>query len=237
MKNRLQKPFFIGNCLLFICAVICLVFYDLYGGLRLKGVTSSWFVMLGWLNLIYARKMKLKMSRFLLFMELGLFFDMCADILLGVQFLVGVLFFAAGHVFYLIAFYSLEKFRWRDVFLILPIAAVSIFAAIGTPYIQIRDSFTENLLIGYAVIISCMLGKAISNVSAERNIFRIMILIGSVMFWFSDLMLAIDMFGEDSRLTWALCSYTYWPAQNILAFSLYYYINEQRKPDGGRSTD
>ena len=34
------------------------------------------------------------------------------------------------------------------------------------------------------------------------------------------MMLAIDMFGHPSRLTWILCSYSYWPAQNILAHSL-----------------
>lgn len=229
MTNRVQKKFCIGNCFLLVCAMVCLVCYDIYGGLRLKGVTSSWFVLLGWLNLAYSRKMKVKMSRFLFFMELGLFFGMCADVLLGIQFYVGVLFFAAGHVLYLIAFYSLEKCKWRDVFIILPIAAVSIFAAIGTPYIRIRDPFLKKLLIGYAVIISCMLGKAISNLSLDRKVFRIIILIGSVLFWFSDLMLAIDMFGNATRLTWALCSYTYWPGQSMLAFSLYHFITEQSR--------
>lgn len=47
------------------------------------------------------------------------------------------------------------------------------------------------------------------------------------MFWFSDLMLAIDMFGKSSRLVWILCSYSYWPAQNLLAHALYHFVNEQ----------
>lgn len=98
---------------------------------------------------------------------------------------------------------------------------------VGTPYIQIEDPFIKKLLLGYAVIITCMLGKAVSNFTLDKSISRKLILLGSAMFWFSDLMLAIDMFGEASRLTWVLCSYTYWPAQNILAFSLFHYVNEQ----------
>ena len=50
---------------------------------------------------------------------------------------------------------------------------------------------------------------------------------GSVLFWFSDLMLLIDMFGTPSRMTWILCSYSYWPAQNLLAHALYHAKAEQ----------
>ena len=31
-----------------------------------------------------------------------------------------------------------------------------------------------------------------------------------------------QMFGQSSRLTWILCSYCYWPAQNILAHALFH---------------
>ena len=227
MSEKILRNFYRGNFILLICAMVCLICYDIFGGLWLKGMTSTWFVMLGTLNLAYARKMNLKISGFLIFIELGLCFGMCADVLLGVQFIVGILFFALGHVFYLIAFYTLEKFQWKDVCIILPIAAVSLFLVTSTPYIQIEDQLIKKLLLGYAVIIACMLGKAISNFSEEKNIYRGLILLGSAMFWFSDVMLAIDMFGEASRITWVLCSYTYWPAQNILALSLFYFVNQK----------
>lgn len=95
-----------------------------------------------------------------------------------------------------------------------------------------RGSFVELMtyyLVGYAVIIACMLGKAISNLFAKKSISRKLILLGCAMFWFSDLMLAIDMFGEGSRLTWILCYYNYWLAQSILAFSLFHFVNESKK--------
>lgn len=209
--------------------MLCLICYDIFGGLWLKGVTSIWFVFLGCVNVLYERKMKEKNSRFVLIIEAGLFLGMCADVLLGVQFIFGILFFALGHVLYLIAFFMLEKPIRKDLLIILPIAVVSLFIVTGTPYIQIEDPFIKKLLLGYAVIIACMLGKAISNFNKGKQTYRKLILLGSILFWFSDVMLAIDMFGEASRMTWVLCSYTYWPAQNILAHALFHYVNENTK--------
>lgn len=234
MTEKFQKTFFRGNLLFLVCAMVCLVCYDIYGGLWLKGLTSAWFVALGCFNLIYSRKGLGKISRFLVLTELGLFFGMCADVLLGVQFIAGILSFAFGHVLYLTAFYTLEKFRRKDLYFIAPLAVLSLFIVTGTPYIQISDPLLKKLLMGYAVIIAGMLGKAISNFHEKRTVSRMLLLVGSAMFWFSDIMLAIDMFGTASRLTWILCSYTYWPAQNILAFSLFHHINEQEnRPDAG----
>ena len=74
----------------------------------------------------------------------------------------------------------------------------------------------------YALIISAMVGKSVSNLLTQPDTFRWLLTIGSILFWFSDLMLLIDMFGTPSRMTWILCSYTYWPGQNILAHALYH---------------
>ena len=148
------------------------------------------------------------------------------DVLLGVNFILGIVFFALGHLLYLMAFCRLEKLCLRDVIIIVPIAAASLFVVVGTPYITISDPVLRKMLLGYAVVIACMLGKAISNFVAEKTLCRLLIALGSVMFWFSDIMLAIDMFGTPGRLVWILCSYTYWPAQLILAFSLYHYTND-----------
>lgn len=226
MKEKNKKYFFITNIILFVCAIICLIFYDIFGSLWLKGFTSSWFVILGLVNLIYAKKMKTEHFRFLLLIETGLIFGMCADILLGVWFIGGILSFALGHIMYVIAFYTLEKFSKKDVLFILPIAVISMYIVAGTPYIQIDDPLLKKLLLGYAVIIACMLGKAISNVFENKSLSRKLMLIGCTMFWFSDIVLAFDMFGESSRLTWILCSYVYWPAQCILAFSLFHFVND-----------
>lgn len=227
--KEMKKSFYRGNIILLLCAIMCLICYDIFGGLWLKGFTSTWFVMLGLVNLTYAKKIGVKLDGFLVLIELGLICGMCADVLLGVFFILGIIFFALGHVFYLIAFCKLEKLQKRDITIVFPIAVISLLVVVGTPFIQVKDSVIEKLLLGYAVIIACMVGKAISNICERKTVFRWLVLLGSVMFWFSDLVLAIDMFGQSSRLTWILCSYVYWPAQNILAFSLFHYINECRE--------
>lgn len=205
-----------------VCAFVCLVCYDIFGGLWLKGVTSGWFVVLGGINLWAVRKAPWKQLLFFVLMEAGLICGMCADVLLSVTFFAGIGAFALGHILYLAAFYTLEKSSLRELWLILPLSLVSIFIVIGTPWITVEDPVLRKLLLGYAVIISVMLGKAISNLIRKPSPCRWLLAIGSVMFWFSDIMLAVDMFGQPSRLTWILCSYCYWPAQNILAHSLFH---------------
>ena len=219
MRNLRLKQ---GNIALLVCALICLLCYDHYRGLWLKGVTSSWFVLLGGVNLWAVRKLPWKQLRFFALMEAGLFCGMWADVLLGVAFFAGIGVFALGHILYLAAFYSLEKPSCRDLWIILPLSLISMFAVVGTPWITVEDPILEKLLLGYAVIIAAMLGKAISNLTQNPTPYRWLLAIGSALFWFSDLILAIDMFGQSSRLTWILCSYTYWPAQNILAHGLFH---------------
>ena len=221
----------IGNILLMIGAMVCLVCYDVFGGLWLKGVTSLWFVILGGVNIWAARKLPRRERRFFLLIGAGLFFGMCADVLLGPVFFAGIGAFALGHVLYLCAFYALEKPRRQDLWFFLPLAAVSMFVVAGTPWITIEDALLKKLLLGYAVIIAAMVGKALSNLLARPGRARALMALGSVMFWFSDLVLAVDMFGQSSRLTWILCSYVYWPAQSILAHSLYHRLREAQKEE------
>ena len=212
------------NILLLICAALCLVCYDIFGSLWLKGVTSGWFVLLGCVNLVAARNLAGKQLRFGVLIVAGLFCGMCADVLLGVTFLAGVGVFALGHVLYFIAFCTLEKFCLRDLKTMLPIALLSIFLVTETPWISVNDPLLQKLVPVYAVIIAMMLGKAVSNLIRCPSLFRWLLSVGSFLFWFSDLMLAVDMFGQSSRLTWILCSYAYWPAQDILAHALYHAV-------------
>ena len=221
-NNRLIR----ANVALMICAMACLVCYDIFGGLWLKGVTSSWFVMLGGVNLWAARKLEWKHLRFFVMMAIGLLCDLAADVLLGINFMVGVGVFALGHVFYVVGFFLLEKPGFRDLWFILPVMAISMFVVVGTPWITVEDPFMRKMLLGYAVIISLMLGKAFSNLSRRPGTFRWLIAIGGFMFWFSDIVLTVDMFGQSSRLTWILCSYSYWPAQTLLAHCLFHRLKE-----------
>ena len=223
MKNHCLKRV---NVALLVCAMACLVCYDIFGGLWLKGVTSGWFVLLGIVNLWAARKLPWKQLRFFVLVEAGLICDLCADVLLGISFPVGVTVFALGHVVYFIAFCQLEKLQLRDLWFMLPLMAFSMFVVAGTPWVTVEDPALQALLLVYAVIISVMLGKALSNLVRQPSAFRWLVAVGTTLFWFSDIILAVDMFGQSSRLTWILCSYAYWPAQSILAHSLFLKLKE-----------
>ena len=69
------------------------------------------------------------------------------------------------------------------------------------------------------------LGDRISNLRKENNHTNKIITIGSILFFISDFMLMLDVFGGIS-VTGYFCLATYYPAQFILAFSIFAYANE-----------
>lgn len=236
MINPVLKKFHTANVVLLICAMVCLVCYDMFRGVWLKGFTSFWFVLIGLVNLIFAKKTGINNEKPVCFIFAGLFLGMCADVLLALFFEAGIAAFALGHIMYLAAFYMLQKPGKADFVIAIPVIAVSVYVVIGTPFITIEDSFIRNFLIVYVVIISFMLSKAWSNFMAEKSVAILIIAISSTIFWFSDIMLGIDMFGTPSRLSWVLCSYSYWPAQNLIAYSMFHFVKEQQKQKIHRNT-
>ena len=222
----MKKKFYYFNIIIFICAIICLIYYDSHRSVWLKGITSAWFVFLGIINIIYAYNQKIKDKTYLYIIVLGLFLGMCADVALWYSLIFCILFFAAGHICYIIAFLKLEKFNKKDLYIIVPIAIISLFIVFVSGFIQINDPLIYILLIGYTFIISFMLGKVCTIYLKRKTISSCIALLGCTLFWFSDLMLAFDMFGNVSEIFGQLCVYTYWPAQNILATSLYHFVNE-----------
>ena len=223
------RSFRIANILLLFANLVCLVCYDIFGGLWLKGFTSFWFVPLGVTNLIFARVRGIADLGTLRWILAGLILGMLADVLLGLVFLLGVVSFALGHVCYLAAFFRLEKLCPRDLLCALPWTLAALFLCFCTPVITIEDPMMRKFLFVYGIILGAMVGKSTSNYLSSKTPFRLVLLIGSILFWFSDLMLGIDMFGRSSRLTWILCSYNYWPAQAITAHSLYHLVMEKAR--------
>lgn len=212
------------NIFLMIAAMGCLVYYDYQGGIFLKGFTSFWFALLGFVNLVYGWKSGCR--SFLLLLEIGLILSAAADVILWHHFVLGTGIFAVGHLFYFAAFCTAEKIRAGDLIPIGAAAMVSLFAALGTPFIRTEGVMTC-VLAGYAVVISCMLGKAIANILRAKTRSRWLMLVGGILFWFSDLMLAISIFGSGGKVTNFLCMYSYWPGQTILAHAMFHAASEE----------
>ena len=67
-----------------------------------------------------------------------------------------------------------------------------------------------------------MLGKAMANLICQVNAVNALISAGSLLFFFSDLMLVLNWFVRVGKWAGNACMGTYYPALCILAFSMYF---------------
>ena len=210
-----------------------IIYMFVNGGLLVKTLTSLGFVLLGILNLWYLFKNENnKYRKFAIFMLVGLVFAFGGDVMLEIVFELGAGLFAIGHVFYFIAYCTLIKFRWLDLIpafiIIIPVVLFIVFS----PLFDFGGMLMEMVVIIYAIIISFMVDKAISNLIQNRNYLNIIIMIGSFLFMFSDFMLLFSNFAKVSRVFGVLCLSTYYPGQIVLAIAILFasFINSIDNP-------
>lgn len=159
-------------------------------------------------------------------MMTGLMLCWVADIILNITFIPGALIFAIGHVFYFIAYCRLEKFQRSDL---IPSAIIFVLSASLVLFIPIFDfgiPLMQYIILLYALIISLMVGKAISNMRRTRAPLTKWIVVGSSLFFFSDLMLLLCYFAGAPQITDSLCLFTYYPGQYLLAHCIFKYSNK-----------
>jgi uncharacterized membrane protein YhhN len=87
------------------------------------------------------------------------------------------------------------------------------------PILHFSEGYMRIVCLVYALIISCMVGKAAGNFIRSRTLLTATLLAGCVLFFFSDLMLVFDWFAGGGRITGLLCMGTYYPAECLLAIS------------------
>ena len=218
--ENMKKTSLILNSIFLLAIIILDVFYIINGGILLKSVTSACFFALGVINLIFVLKMKTEKIKFSILLLVGLFFAMLGDILLEINFIVGAIFFAIGHIFYFISFCFLEKFRWIDLIYGIVIFVPSVLVITLYPHFDFGGLTMELLCVIYALVISLMVGKAIAVYVKDRAMYKLIILIGTILFFFSDLMLLFNVFSSVSEAFGVLCLATYYPAEFLLAFSI-----------------
>ena len=221
IKNFIQKDYFmIANLLMVLLIIIGDCLYMRTGTLLAKSLTSIAFVALGVINLVYLILNKHKDYHFPAIMLTGLVFAMLGDIILEVEFIVGAALFAIGHIFYFIAYCFLQKFKWTDLIYGVCILLPSILFITLAPIFNFGGILMEIVCVVYAIIISLMVGKSLANFIRERNWQNLIIMIGSILFFFSDLMLLLNVFASISSIVGTLCLATYYPAECLLAYSI-----------------
>lgn len=199
-----------------------------------KVFASLTFFIGGLVNLFYvvAHKSELKNNNsFKYIMIVGLFFAMLGDILLIDYFVIGAGLFAVGHIWFFVAYCTLEKIKLRDILYAITIFAFALAVELLIPIFD-YDGMTM-LVIIYAFVISIMLGKAISNYIGKRNsLAYFIIMLGSVLFFLSDLMLLFNVFGGVGIWADSLCLIFYYPAEYLLAISIFYASKDGAVQDG-----
>lgn len=220
MKERRKAVFTALNILLLLAGGILTLRYASIGGIERKAAASIGFTVLGFVNTVYALVFAPGERAFCAAMFLGLFFGMLGDILLGVNFFLGVGAFVLGHLMYFAAFAVRMRLQGKDM---LCAAALFVFAALylQLPVFRFADAAMEAACIAYGAIISCMLGKALANWRREKGPVNAVLAIGSALFYFSDMMLACGMFGNSAKVFDYLCLSTYYPGQLVLAAAVY----------------
>ncbi|GEM_PF-177381 len=224
MTNKIKFAM-LGNIVFAALIVVAAVLYMVIDCSQyvFKPIASSLFVFCGVFNLVFVFCV-LEIRRnvpFIVSMMMGLVFACLGDILLIDHFVIGAALFAIGHIFFFVSFVCLTGFKLRDFLIGLAIFAVVLCLVLFAPFFDFGNM--KILVIAYAFVISFMLGKAVGNVFfAENRQVHLLIMLGALLFFVSDFMLMIYLFGGKFIVFDILCLATYYPAEFLLAFSIFY---------------
>ena len=219
----MNKNFVVANVIMLILILIFDVLYMFGGGVIIKSIASIMFVTSGVINLIHCTKNKTNL-KFPIWMIIALTCAMLGDILLVINFYLGTAVFATGHIFYFVSYCMLSKINRKDLICGISIFTFALCIILFVPFLDFGSNFMKGVCCAYAFIISFMVGKAISNLLSEKNNTNKIIVIGSILFFISDFMLMLDVFGNIQAASY-LCLGTYYPAQFLLGFSVLIYGN------------
>lgn len=215
-KNIIRINFFLA-----ICTVIGGLCYDTIShNLITKACSSFGFFLLGLINLVYGFREQFAYRSFSVIMVIGLFTGMVADIILEINFMLGALVFALGHIFFIIAYSRILPFHIKDcipgLFLFAIVAALVVFL----PIFDFGGITMQIVCVVYAAIIGIMCGKALSNYNRLQGSLTKALMIGSFLFLLSDVALLFSNFAQVPDIIGSVCVNSYYPAQVVLAHAL-----------------
>ncbi len=230
MEQNVKKR----NIMIFniVMALVIFVFDLIYlniGKLVMKGITSGLFFVLGLANFIFGIKNKNTNFKFSLFLLLGLLFAMLGDIVLNINFVAGAVLFGIGHILFFASYCWLNGLKWIDLVCGIVIFVPAMLFIVLSPLFSFEQPLMEVVCIVYAFVISFMLGKSVSNLVREHTVTNLTIFVGSLLFFFSDLMLLLNVFAGLGKAFDILCLITYYPAETLLAMSIWLSLTTNQK--------
>ncbi|MDE7087444.1 MAG: iron-containing alcohol dehydrogenase, partial [Clostridia bacterium] len=226
MNKKLKIAAIVINFLLCAAVIALDVVFTVQGKLLIKGLASAGFVLIGAVCLAVCLKAKVG-AKFPAVMLSGLVFAMAGDIVLNIHFIAGAALFALGHVLYVCAYMFLQKVKWTDFIAGVIIFIPSALVITLVPAFDFGGVALEVVCVVYALILSLMLGKALTMFIRKRSALTFIIALGSILFFVSAWGLRINMVAVKSLATRILCLGTYYPAQILLALSLFVYCTQK----------
>ncbi|MGD9487231.1 MAG: lysoplasmalogenase [Calditrichaceae bacterium] len=149
----------------------------------------------------------------------GLFFAFIGDIFLMLpsdRFLFGLSSFFVTHVFYIVAFLSDSSFPVSYIYLIPGLILSVVFLKILLPHARLK---TVPVII-YSMILVFLLWQATGRMEEMFTHSSIIALIGTLLFVFSDVVLAYNRFVRKFRSAQLIILSTYYTAQLLIAYSV-----------------
>lgn len=198
-------------------------------GLQTKMLCAFMYILVG-LGAIFSLTGDIKYS---LFLFCALISGFLGDFFLSWRnekyFLSGVLFFGIGHIIYILTFILIGSGALKKKFfipvIITAFLAVVLILVIKLAKIKLKREQKPLLLYGLILCLSFASG-AVRGVFALMSgdiFFGLCLLAGSALFIISDVFLAVGMLGiRLPKIFNHAVSYTYFPAQTILALSIFF---------------
>ncbi|MDY4186289.1 MAG: lysoplasmalogenase family protein [Candidatus Borkfalkiaceae bacterium] len=224
-------------CLAVAAVFTVLSFKKTLLNLYLKSASSVLFTVLGVFCLYYLVSRKSGeiadnglIGGFLLL--LGLVFSLIGDVILGLPRLTelrrdslpvligGASYFGLAHVIYCISLIFLFGINLWVIPIIIPL---SVFYVFGNKLFGKLDY--KNLTVGliaYSLIEALSFALCFTSLLQEYSAQKLLLTVGFTLFYFSDMVLMHNYFGERKRVISILCHSTYYPAQILIALSIYF---------------
>ena len=212
-----------------LTAAVCVLnyFYQLLDfNYPLKCCASTCFALIGVINLLCARRTKQADIGLYRLLCLGVVFAMLGDIAINPSFVAGAALFAAGHVFLVAAYCVAHPLRRSDFLFIVPAVAGSMAFMLCYPHFSFPHPAFYGICIGYAAVIAVMLGKSAANFCRRRRLFEGLLVLGSALFFFSDVMLLLHWFVGKWSWTNHACMAAYYPAVCLMGLAMYAKMRE-----------
>ena len=156
-----------------------------------------------------------------IWIEVGLVLSLGGDVALMFKssraFVTGLVLFLLAHIMYAVAFTVPNGFHAQDLFVGLVLLAVAVAVYL---YLKPGLGSMKGPVILYILVICIMVSRAVSTFfgDAFTTAQAWLITLGAILFWFSDLVLAVNRFRYPFRLE-ALGLYLYYGGQLLIALS------------------